>query len=203
VFGNVALSMLNKFASGYWHLFDPQNGYVAVSREALEAIPLHRISSGYSLENSMLIEMNIVGARVVDIPVPAIYGEEVSSISLGKVIPALVALLLRGFWSRIIRKYVVWSFSPIALFLLSGIALVLFGLLVSIWVVVQTVGPSEASPGSVLLAVAPILAGIQLLVSGLAMDVAESRTLTPEIDRFGGHATRREADRRRRERDES
>ncbi|MFV0317031.1 MAG: glycosyltransferase family 2 protein [Microthrixaceae bacterium] len=196
VFGNVMLSMANKFASGYWHLFDPQNGYVAVSREALLAIPLHRISAGYTLENSMLLEMNIVGGRVLDVPVPAIYGDETSTIKLSRFVPSVLKMLIGGFWSRIIRKYVVWSFSPIALFLLSGLALVLVGLIAGAVAIYQTIGPPVATPGTVLMAVAPMLVGIQLLVSGLAMDVSESRSLTPEIDRFGGHATRRDAQRR-------
>jgi glycosyltransferase involved in cell wall biosynthesis len=197
VLGNVTLSMLNKFASGYWHLFDPQNGYLAISREALEAVNLDRISKGYSLENSMLIELNILGARVVDVPVPAIYGDEVSSIKLSRVAPAIAGLMVKGFWSRVTRKYLIWSFSPIALFLLAGLALLLLGAAISIWVVVETVGSRTASAGSVLLAVVPLLLGVQLLVQGLALDVEESRALTPEIDRFGGHATRRRTQRRR------
>ena len=35
VFGNVLLSFANKAASGYWNLFDPQNGYTATSAEVL------------------------------------------------------------------------------------------------------------------------------------------------------------------------
>jgi glycosyltransferase involved in cell wall biosynthesis len=190
VFGNVVLSFLNKFASGYWHTFDPQNGYLAIRREALEAVPLDRITRGYSLENSMLIELNIIGARVMDVPVPAIYGEETSTIRLGRVVPAIAGLLVKGFWSRVVRKYVLWSFSPIALFLLSGLALVLAGTAVSVWVAIETIGPPVASPGSVIAAIAPLLVGVQLLVSGLAMDVGESRTVTVDPDRFGGHAAR-------------
>ena len=38
VFGNIVLSFLNKMASGYWNLFDPQNGYTATSRKALERL---------------------------------------------------------------------------------------------------------------------------------------------------------------------
>ena len=34
VFGNIVLSFLTKLASGYWHLFDPQNGFLAARAEA-------------------------------------------------------------------------------------------------------------------------------------------------------------------------
>ena len=42
VVGNLALSFLTKAASGYWNLFDPQNGYTAISREALLRLDLSR-----------------------------------------------------------------------------------------------------------------------------------------------------------------
>ena len=37
VFGNIVLSFMTKLASGYWHLFDPQNGYTAIRTEVLRA----------------------------------------------------------------------------------------------------------------------------------------------------------------------
>ena len=40
IVGNIALSFLTKAASGYWNLFDPLNGYTAISREALQRLDL-------------------------------------------------------------------------------------------------------------------------------------------------------------------
>lgn len=190
VVGNVALSFLNKLASGYWNLFDPQNGYVAVRREALEAIPLDSISQGYSLENDFLINLNIVGARVADVPVPAVYADERSGIRLRRVIPQMTSLLFRGFFRRILRKYVLWSFSPIALFLFTGLCLTGFGIVVGAWALLRTLGPPVATTGTVLLSVGPLLAGLNFLVSALMLDIQESRQLDVRLDRFGGHATR-------------
>jgi glycosyltransferase involved in cell wall biosynthesis len=190
VFGNVVLSFANKVASGYWHVFDPQNGYLAVRREVLEAIPLDSIAKGYSLENDFLINLNIVGARVADVPVPAVYADERSTIKLRRVIPALLSLLTAGFFRRIFRKYVLWSFSPIALLFFTGLFLVLAGLIVGAWVVVNTLGEPVASTGSVLLSVGPLLVGVQLLVSGLVLDIQEGQRLEVQLDQFGGHATR-------------
>lgn len=190
VFGNLVLSFLNKLASGYWDLFDPQNGYVAVRREALEAIPLDRVSKGYSLENDFLIHLNIVGARVADVPVPAVYGEERSGIRLRRVIPQMTSLMFRGFFRRIVRKYVLWSFSPVALLLFMGMALVAFGATVGLWAFVHTLGPETATAGTVLLAVGPLLAGIHFLTSALMLDIQEGRRLEVRLDRFGGHMTR-------------
>lgn len=190
VFGNLVLSFLNKLASGYWDLVDPQNGYVAVRREALEAIPLDAISEGYSLENDFLINLNIVGARVADVPVPALYGDERSGIRLRRVIPQMTSLLFRGFFRRMVRKYVLWSFSPVALLLFMGLALVGLGTAVGIWTFVHTLGPETATAGTVLLAVGPLLAGLHFLTTALTLDIQESRRLEVRLDRFGGHATR-------------
>ena len=114
IFGNVVLSFMTKLASGYWHLFDPQNGYTAVRTDVLRNIPLDHVAKRYSFENDLLIHLNIQQVSAVDVPVPAVYGEEVSSIRLGKVVPELMDLLFRGFWRRIWYRYVLWSFSPIA-----------------------------------------------------------------------------------------
>jgi glycosyltransferase involved in cell wall biosynthesis len=174
VFGNIVLSFLTKFASGYWHLFDPQNGYTAITREALELLPFEEIAKGYEFENDLLINLNIVGIRALDVSVPARYGEEVSGIRLRQVVPAIGWLLFRGFWKRLIWKYTIRSFSPIALFFFVGLALIAWGIGFGIWVVAQTIGPGVATTGTVLLSVIPFLIGVQLLISALVLDIQES-----------------------------
>lgn len=174
VFGNVVLSFLTKLASGYWHLFDPQNGYTAVTRQALELVSLDDIAEGYEFENDLLINLNIAGVRATDVPVPARYGAEISGIKLRRVVPAITWLLVRGFWKRLIWKYTVRSLSPVALFFFAGLALVLWSFGFGIWVLFETIGPNVATTGTVLLAVVPFLIGFQLLLSALVLDIQES-----------------------------
>ena len=38
--GNAFLSLLTKISSGYWDLFDPTNGYTAISKKVLIHLPL-------------------------------------------------------------------------------------------------------------------------------------------------------------------
>jgi glycosyltransferase involved in cell wall biosynthesis len=106
IVGNVALSLMTRLASGYWHVFDSQNGYSAIRREVLERLPLGRIARGYAFENDLLVHLNVAGARVRDVPIPAVYGRELSNIRLRSVAPALAWLLFRRFWMRLWRKYV-------------------------------------------------------------------------------------------------
>ncbi|BAK35587.1 putative glycosyltransferase [Microlunatus phosphovorus NM-1] len=171
VVGNLVLTFLTKAASGYWNLVDPQNGYTAITRDCLERLPLDRLAERYEFENDQLIWLNILDARAIDVPIPARYGREVSSIKLHAVVPRLLLLLFRGFWRRVWHKYVLWSFSPVALMLFAGSLLVLLGTVVGVWAMLASVGPSEASTGTWLLAVAPTLVGIQLLVQSLVLDI--------------------------------
>lgn len=173
VFGNVVLSFLTKAASGYWNLFDPQNGYTAVHRSALLRLPLERIAERYDFENDLLINLNIVRARARDVPIPARYGDEVSGMRLTTVAPRLLRTLFRGFWHRIWWKYVLQSFSPVALLLFAGLLCLAFSTAVSGFVLINTLGPPVASPGTVLLAVAPMLTAIHLLISAMMLDIQE------------------------------
>lgn len=174
VFGNIVLSFMTKLASGYWNLFDPQNGYTAVRTEVLKRVPLDRVSRRYSFENDLLIHLNILQVGAVDVPIPAVYADEVSSIRLSKVVPELLNLLVRGFWRRIWYRYVLWSFSPIALLLVLGLGLFTIGAVIAIWVCFQVASSVIATAATVMLAALPLMIGTQLLVSALQLDIQAS-----------------------------
>jgi glycosyltransferase involved in cell wall biosynthesis len=174
IFGNITLSFMTKLASGYWHLFDPQNGYTAVRTEVLRRIPLDNVARRYSFENDFLIHLNILQVPATDVPIPAVYGNEVSSIRLGRVVPELLSLLTRGFWRRIWYRYVLWSFSPIALLLVLGLILSVFGLGVAIWVCFQIAASVVATAATVMLAALPFILGTQMLISALQLDIQAS-----------------------------
>lgn len=171
ILGNVALTFMTKAASGYWNLVDPQNGYTAITRQALERLPLGKLAERYEFENDQLIWLNILGVRALDVPIPAVYGAEVSTLRIHRVVPRLLRLLFIGFWRRFWRKYVLWSFSPIALLFLTGLMLLLVGLVAGVFAIVQSIGPASASTGTWLLAVAPTLVATQFLVHALVLDI--------------------------------
>jgi glycosyltransferase involved in cell wall biosynthesis len=174
VFGNIVLSFMTKLASGYWHLFDPQNGYTAVRTEVLKRVPLNNVARRYSFENDLLIHLNILQVPAVDVPIPAVYGDEVSSIKLRRVVPELLSLLNKGFWRRIWYRYVLWSFSPIALLLVLGLVLFVAGLGVAIWVCFQIAASVVATAATVMLAALPLMLGTQMLISALQLDIQAS-----------------------------
>ncbi len=135
-FGNVILTFLTKMASGYWQLMDPQNGYTAISRNALERINLDTIYPWYGYCNDLLVKLNVFGFKVRDVVMPAKYGLEKSKIRYKKYIFKLSWLLLKDFLWRLKTKYISLSFHPLVLFYLFGILLTpigIFGALYSLY----------------------------------------------------------------------
>lgn len=109
--GNNILTLLTKFATGYWHVIDPQCGYTAISHEAISEIPIEEMIKGYGYNAHILYMLNMSNYRVKDVKVKPVYGEEVSKIKLGKYIRKVSALLCRLFFSRIFKKYMLVDFN--------------------------------------------------------------------------------------------
>lgn len=121
LFGNVLLTLLTSLASGYWGIRDSQNGYTAISREALGWLDLDAMYDGYGFLNDMLMMLNQHGARVVDVPMPAVYGDEQSGIRYATFVPSLSLLLLRGFVRRLWRRRSVEPLDPLVVSYAIGI----------------------------------------------------------------------------------
>ena len=103
VAGSVALSLLTRLASGYWHVFDSQCGYTVVSRQTLAAIGPEHLFARYGYPNDLLARLGAVGARVVDVPVRPVYGPQWrSGLRPARVALPIARLLLRG-WLRRMR----------------------------------------------------------------------------------------------------
>ena len=103
--GNWVLTVLTKITSGYWKIRDPQNGYAAITRQALEKINLDRLHPQYGYCNDLLVKLSVAGCKVSDVPIPARYNNERSKIKYGVFITKVAPLLLRGFLWRVRMKY--------------------------------------------------------------------------------------------------
>jgi glycosyltransferase involved in cell wall biosynthesis len=130
--GNAVLSLLTKIASGYWKISDPQNGYTAISREALERIDLDGMYEYYGYCNDLLVKLNAEDLRVADIAHSAetVYDEEdwKSHIKYDEYIPKVSMMLLRNFFWRLNRKYLVRDFNPLAFLYYFGAGVSVVGL---------------------------------------------------------------------------
>ncbi|RQG96175.1 glycosyltransferase [Natrarchaeobius oligotrophus] len=132
-FGNSILTFLTKISSGYWKTMDPQNGYTAISRYALENVGISGMYEYYGYCNDLLVKLNAKGMRVADVAMPAVYGDEESSIEYSTYIRRVSWMLLRNFLWRLKVKYLVLDFHPLALFYFFGAGTVLLGVLGGFW----------------------------------------------------------------------
>lgn len=130
-FGNAALSLLTKIASGYWHIIDSQTGYTVISNAALKKIRLDALWKRYGYPNHILVMLNIHNCVVRDVAVRAVYHDNaVSGIRIGNLIPRLSFLMFKWFLWRMWEKYVLRDFHPLVLFyLFSWLMLVFSGVL--------------------------------------------------------------------------
>ena len=196
--GNIVLTLVTKLVSGYWRILDVQNGFTAISREALESLPLDRLDRGYSFENSVLAFLNLEDRPVADVPIPAVYGNERSNLRVSRVAVSFPPRLAWMFLRRLLYKYVVYDTSPVALYTVLGTLLSGFGTVFGAyhwWRSIQTEIPATA--GTVVAALLPFLMGFLLLLQAMNLDIAQSPRLRDPRERielnevprrFGGEA---------------
>jgi len=131
--GNSFLSFFTKIASGYWHVADSQSGYTAISLAALKAIDLDALYPQYGIPNDMLIRLNIANCRVRDISVRPVYNVgEVSGIKIKKVMFSIPWMLMKGFFRRMLQKYVIRDFHPLIFFYFLGLLFFFFTVILTI-----------------------------------------------------------------------
>lgn len=181
--GNFVLTFLTKISSGYWKVFDPQNGYCAITREMLEKLDLGQLHKRYFFENDMLVNLNIQDARVCDVSIPARYGNEKSSLRITRVLCTFPLLLMRRFLRRVYRKYILRDFSVIGFFYMVGFFMILFGVGFGLYNWVESVATGVvATTGTVMIAVLPIVLGFQLFLQAMVIEIQEGKN-------NGGHYT--------------
>lgn len=172
IFGNAGLTFLVKLASGYWNLFDPANGYVAVRGDLLRRLDLRKLHKRYFFESGFLIQLGIMRAVVRDVAIPARYGDEKSSLSIPRTLFGFPPKLLWGFVRRIFWRHFVYDFTALSLYFLLGLPSLLWGVIYGsiVWLEVQET-QVDATAGQVMLAAMPIILGVQFLSQCFAFDI--------------------------------
>ena len=166
--GNAGLSFLAKISSGYWHSFDPTNGFFAIHASLVELLPLDKISKRYFFESDLLFRLNVITARVVDIPMHSYYGDEISNMKPFREIPRFSFYHFRNFGKRVFYNYFIRNFSIASLELVLGVVLLLFGV---IYGLVNWGTNVPATAGTVMIAALPIIVGMQLLLAFINYDI--------------------------------
>jgi glycosyltransferase involved in cell wall biosynthesis len=177
--GNAVLSLLTKIASGYWHVADSQAGYTAVGLGTLDVLDLDRVYTRYGFPNDFLVHLNVVNARVRDVPSRPIYGVgERSGIRLRKVVPRISWLLLKGFFWRLREKYVIRDFHPLVFFYALGIVMTSLGLALGLYVAVERMFlGGDITAGTATLIALLLISGSQFTLFAMWFDMESNKDL--------------------------
>ncbi len=171
IVGNLVLSFFSKLSSGYWNIFDTNNGFTAIHTKVARLLDFNSISKGFFFESDMLFRLNLLGAVVRDIPMAAIYGNENSHLRIRSIIYEFSVKHCANTVRRIFFTYFVKNFYVASLELVVGKILFLFGVIYGAfrwWQSVNTGIPATA--GMVLMAALPIIVGSQLLIAFINFD---------------------------------
>lgn len=172
LFGNAILSFMTKVSSGYWDIFDPTNGFTAIHRDVARHLPFDKISRRYFFETDILFRLNVLRAVVVDIPMDAKYGNEVSGLKISNIVGEFISKHARNFAKRIFYNYYLRDMSIASIELPLGLGFILFGLFFGGYHWHSSIDLGlESSSGTVMLAAMPIIVGIQLVLAFWGYDI--------------------------------
>lgn len=173
IIGNAMLSFLAKASSGYWDILDPTNGYTAIHADAVRRLDLRKISTRYFFETDILFRLNLARAVVVDVPIDARYGDEVSNLKISKIIGEFAYKHARNAIKRVFYNYFLRDFTIASVELVAGAILLVLGATFGTVAWARSFAAGTETPaGTVMLAALPIMLGLQLLLAFLAYDIA-------------------------------
>ena len=174
--GNALISISTKMASGFYKIYDVVDGYTAISKRAIDMIDWGKAWKGYGYPMDFLVRLNAYGLRVKDVPRRAIYleGERQSQIKGVDYALRVTPMLVRGFFWRLLSKYLVRDFHPLFFFYLFGLILLPVGVIYGAFLIFQQfTGEGVTGPRSVVCALM-IIMGIQFLLFAMLYDMQES-----------------------------
>ncbi len=172
LFGNAVLSFLTKISSGYWNVFDPTNGFTAIHRDVAKLLPFQKISNRYFFETDMLFRLNTLKCVVVDVPMDARYGDEVSNLKISKIIGEFLFKNVKNFFKRIFYNYYLRDMSIASFEFPLGIFLFIFGIVYGFkhWITSLDTGILSPS-GTVMLSGISVILGLQFILAFFSYDI--------------------------------
>ena len=178
LFGNALLTLLTKIASGYWQLMDPQNGYTAISRRALERLDLGTIYPRYGYCNDLLVKLNAYGFKAVNVNHKSRYNiGEVSGIKYRTYIFRLSRLLFKDFLWRLKEKYVILNFHPLVFFYFFGMICILTSVILGTYSLYIKIVFDEALFIRATLSILLFFMGSMFLLFAMLFDMEQERNM--------------------------
>ncbi len=179
--GNAMLSLLTKVASGYYQVADSQTGYTAITAGMLRRLDLDAMYPRYGYPNDMLVRLNVLRARVVDVASVPVYDVgEVSGLKIRRVLFTMSWLLLKRFVWRLWKLYVVRDFHPLVMFYVLGMVLFGVGFVSAATLAILAIGDGVISGASAVAASILLQSGLLLTLFGMLFDFEHNRPLVSE-----------------------
>ena len=117
LFGNLLLTIINKFSSGYWTINDPTNGYTAIKSSYCKKLNFKLIKKNFFFESDMLFHLNSLNAKVIDLNVESKYDPNNSSnLIIHKIIPYFLKNHIFNFVKRIYSNKILFLLYLISAF---------------------------------------------------------------------------------------
>lgn len=191
LFGNLALSFMAKLSSGYWTVMDPTNGFFAIHGRVAELLDDKRIAKRFFFETDLLFHLGLIRAKVVEFPMRASYGNEISNLRISHQLAPFLGGHVRNTLRRILYRYFFREFSLASIQLVAGAALFGFGLLFGSYHWWSAPSDQLVPTGTIMIAALTFLIGFQLLLSFLNYDISSSprEPLHPFLERLPRLAT--------------
>jgi dolichol-phosphate mannosyltransferase len=154
-------------------LFDPTNGYTAIHAEIARRLPFDSISTRYFFESDILFRLNVMRAKVLDVPMDARYADEVSGLKVSKIVGEFFVKHLRNVVKRIGYNYFLRDMSMASIELLIGLPMLLFGTAFGLYHWVHSAEDRLFTPlGTIMLAALSVMLGLQLLLAFLSHETS-------------------------------
>ena len=170
LFGNAVLSFVTKLSSGYWNVFDPTNGYIAADARVLASLATEKLERRYLFESDLMFRLGLLRAKLIDVPMTAVYGGERSNLRIGREVLPFLRLNLVNTLKRILYNYYLRDFNVASLEVILGLIATVFG---AVYGITHWGYDRPATAGTVMIAALPLLTGLILLVSFVNFDIQQ------------------------------
>ncbi|MEK6932304.1 MAG: glycosyltransferase family 2 protein [Nanoarchaeota archaeon] len=176
--GNSFLTFLTKFASGYWKLFDTQDGYTAISKEMIDKVDWGKAKVGYGYVSDFLILLNVYNSRIKDVPRKAIYlpGERQSQIKIFRYILKVGPRIIKKFFWRLNHKYFFQDFHPLLFMYYFGILFLTIGTIFAIKIFINGL-TGNVSANQAIFASLLLISGLQFFLFAVFFDMENNKHL--------------------------
>lgn len=187
--GNAGLTLLVKFSSGYWTIVDPTNGFIALRADAVHQVNLDRLADRYFFEIDLLCQFGLRRRVIAELEMPALYGDERSSLSIPHVMMSFPMKLAARFARRLLVNYLIVEINVGSLCGLIGLPLLAAAIVFGghEWLIASASGIPRPT-GTIVLALLLFMIGFQLSLQALLYDVQFS-TRTVKLRRDRAHSS--------------